>query len=203
VTFDRVVENTRTLFEAALGAGGGRSLHFSVGNPSHDSELPYFRSEAQAEELLASFGVPYAVIRPTLVYGEGDLLLNNMAWALRRFPIFSVYGRGDYPVQPVYVEDLAAQAVEAGSGSGDAVAGAAGPETFLFHELLHLLAQAVGVRARLIHAPPAAGLFLTSASKDSFSTLLAGSHGTGAGLDELVPLLANYRGGSRRSWFDV
>ena len=57
-------------------------------------------------------GISYAIIRPTLVFGEGDLLLNNMIWALRQFPVFPVYGNGDYPVQPVYVEDLAAQAVE-------------------------------------------------------------------------------------------
>ena len=37
-------------------------------------------------------GIPYAIIRPTLVFGVGDLLLNNMAWALRRFPVFAVYG---------------------------------------------------------------------------------------------------------------
>ena len=56
-------------------------------------------------------------------WGAGDLLLNNIAWALRRFP---VYGNGDHPVQPVYVEDLAVQAVEAGSQSESFVADAAG-----------------------------------------------------------------------------
>ena len=60
-------------------------------------------------------GVPYAIIRPTLVFGEGDILVNNIAWALRRFPVFPVYGGGDYPVQPVYAGDLAEQAVAAGS----------------------------------------------------------------------------------------
>ena len=77
-----------------------------------DSELPYFRGKAQVEEMLKDLGVSYVIIRPTLVFGVGDLLLNNMAWALRRFPVFPVYGNGEYPVQPVYAEDLAAQAVE-------------------------------------------------------------------------------------------
>ena len=89
-------------------AGVGRIVHFSVTNPSSESELPYFRGKAQVEELLVGLEIPYAIIRPTLVFGVGDLLLNNMAWALRRFP---VYGNGDYSVQPIYVEDLAAQAV--------------------------------------------------------------------------------------------
>ena len=85
-------------------------------------------------------GIPYATIRPTLVFGEGDLLLNNMAWALRRFPVFPAFGRGDYPVLPVY---------------------AAGPETFTFEELLRLLASAVGARVRLVHTPPSMGFALT------------------------------------------
>ena len=80
--------------------------------------------EAQVEDMLKGLGVTYAIIRPTLVFGVGDLLLNNMAWALRRFPVFPVYGSGDYPVQPVYVEDLAAQAVEAASRSESSVADA-------------------------------------------------------------------------------
>ena len=111
--------------------------------------------------MLKGLGVPYAIIRPTLVFGVGDLLLNNMAWALRRFPVFPVCGNGDYPVQPIYAEDLAAQAVEAGSQSESSVADAAGPDTFSFEALLRLLASAMGVRARLVHTPPSAGLALT------------------------------------------
>ena len=158
ITFDLAVENTRTLFEAAKSAGVGRIVHFSVTNPSSESGLPYFRGKAQVEAML---GVPYAIIRPTLVFGEGDLLLNNMAWALRRFPVFPVYGNGDYPVQPVYVEDLAAQAVEAGSQSESSVADAAGPDTFSFEGLLRLLASTMGVRRWFLYTPARVGLSLT------------------------------------------
>ena len=84
-----------------------------------------------------------------------------MAWALRRFPVFPVCGNGDYPVQPVYAEDLAAQAVEAGSQSENSVVDAAGPDTLSFEALLRLLACTMGVRARLVHTPPSAGLALT------------------------------------------
>ena len=132
ITFDLAVENTRTLFEAAKRAGVGRIVHFSVTNPSPESALPYFRGKAQVEDMLMGLGIPYAIIRPTLVFGEGDLLLNNMAWALRRFPVFPVYGSGDYPVQPMYVEDVAAQAVEAGSQDENLIADAAGPDTYSF-----------------------------------------------------------------------
>ncbi len=161
ITFDLAVENTGTLFEAARRAGVGRIVHFSVTNPSPESALPYFRGKARVEDMLKGLGVPYAIIRPTLVFGVGDLLLNNMAWALRRFPVFPVYGNGDYPVQPVYVEDLAAQAAEAGAQSESSVADAAGPDTISFEALLRLLASSMGIRARLVHTPPSVGLALT------------------------------------------
>ena len=160
-TFDQAVENSKTLFEAAARAGVGRIVHFSVANASPESTLPYFRGKGQVEEILRGLGIPYAIIRSTLVFGDGDLLLNNMAWALRRFPVFPVFGRGDYPVQPIYAEDLAAQAVEAGSGCDSFVADAAGPETFSFEEVLRLLASAVGSRGRLVYTPPSLGLALT------------------------------------------
>ena len=80
-TFDQAVENSRILFDAAASAGIGRIVHFSVANASSESRLPYFRGKGQVEEILKHSGIPYAIIRPTLVFGDGDLLLNNMAWA--------------------------------------------------------------------------------------------------------------------------
>ena len=110
-SFDQAVENSRVLFEAAAWAGVGRIVHFSVANASTESRFPYFKGKGQVEEILQDVGILYAIIRPTLVFGEGDLLLNNMAWALRRFPVFPVFGNGDYKVQPVYAEDAAALSV--------------------------------------------------------------------------------------------
>ena len=160
-TFGQAVENSKALFDAAAVAGVGRIVHFSVANASVESKLPYFQGKGQVEEILKDTGLSYAIIRPTLVFGEGDLLLNNMAWALRHFPVFPVFGSGDYQVQPIYAEDLAALAVEAGSRGGNSVADAAGPETFTFEELLRLLVSAVGARGRLVHTLPTLGFALT------------------------------------------
>ena len=212
-TFDLAVENTRTLFEAAKSAGVGRIVHFSVTNASLESGLPYFRAKAQVEDMLKDLGVSYAIIRPTLVFGVGDLLLNNMAWALRRFPVFPVYGSGDYPVQPVYVEDLAAQAVEAGSQSESFVVDSAGPDTFSFEELLRLLASSMGVRARLVRTPPSVGLALTglvgllmrdtALTRDEVDGLMAGLLTSGeppAGTTRLADWLAKNGDGLGRRY---
>ena len=190
ITFDRAVHNTGTLFQAAVAAGVGRIVHFSVANPSNEYGLPYFRGKAQVEEMLKGMGVSYAIIRPTLIFGKGDLLLNNMAWALRRFPVFPVFGRGDYPVQPIYAGDLATLAVEAGSSADTLVDDAAGPETFTFEELLRLLAEAMGVPVRLFHTPPSLGFALTKLvslflrdvglTRDEVDGLMAGLLSSGA-----------------------
>ena len=82
-TFDQAVQNSKVLFETAAKAGVGRTVHLSVANASTESRLPYFRDKGQVEEMLMDMGIPYTIIWPTLVFGEGDLLLNNMAWALR------------------------------------------------------------------------------------------------------------------------
>ena len=161
ITFDHAVENSRILFQAAQKAGIKRIVHLSVSNASLEANLPYIRAKAQVEEILAGLGVPHAIIRPTLIFGAGDLLLNNMAWALRRFPIYPVFGKGDYPVRPVYAGDVAAQAVEAASQHEDSIADAAGPEIFSYEMLIQTIAAAVGARSRLVHLPPPVGLAMT------------------------------------------
>ena len=160
-TFERAVENSRSLFDAARDAGVGRIVHVSITNASSGSRLPYFSGKGRVEEALKGLGVPYAIVRPTLVFGAEDVLLNNMAWAIRRFPLFPIVGSGDYLVRPVYVDDLAALAVAAGSQAEDTVTDAVGPETFTFEALLYLLASAVGSHCRFIHASPTVSLVLT------------------------------------------
>ena len=161
-TFDGAVENSKLLFEAAIDAGISKIVHISVSNPAPNSPLPYFSGKWRVEKALQDSGIPHAIIRPTLVFGKDDLLLNNIAWALRRFPFFPIYGNGDYPVQPINAEDLATQAVAAASTTGNSTADASGPETLSFGDLLSRIASAMGVRRRFIRVPPTLGLTLTS-----------------------------------------
>ena len=156
--FEQAVDNTRALIAAALEAGIRRFVHLSVTNPALAPGLPYFRGKALLEEALASSGLSYAIIRPTLIYGGEDVLVNNIAWMLRRFPLFLVPGRGDYRLQPVFVEDLAALAVRLGQEDDNVVVDAAGPDIMTFLEMVHLIASAVGSRSRVARVPPALAL---------------------------------------------
>lgn len=157
-TFERAVANTRVLLRAAQTAGVSRVVHVSVTNPSLDSSLAYFRGKAQVEADLAASGLAHAIVRPTLVFGPRDILVNNIAWGLRRSPLFPIAGDGGYRVQPVSVEDVAAICADAGASGEDVVLDAAGPETIAYEELVRLVAAATGSRARIVHWPRTAVL---------------------------------------------
>lgn len=158
VTFDRAVRNTETLIGAAKDAGVRRLVHVSITNPSEDSPFAYFRGKAAIERMIRGSGLSYAIVRPTVIFGKEDILLNNIAFVLRRFPLFGIPGSGTYRVRPVSVEDLAELCVEAGQQGEDQVIDAVGPETFTFEELVRLIARTVGSRARIVHVPPAVAL---------------------------------------------
>lgn len=151
------VANTKILFQAAQEAGVRRIVHTSITNPDLNSDLPYFRGKAELEAALSSLGVSYCILRPTVLFGREDVLINNIAWSLRRLPVFGVFGRGEYRLQPIHVDDLAAAAVEEASGTTDAVINAIGPETFTYRELVETIARMLGLKRWIIGVPPAPG----------------------------------------------
>jgi nucleoside-diphosphate-sugar epimerase len=156
-TFANAVANSRALFEAARRAGVARIVHVSIANPSIDSPLPYYRGKALVEQALAESGVRYVIVRPTFLFGGGrNILANNIAWILRRMPIFVVPGDGRYLVQPIHVDDLARICLQAAQGRSGVIMDAAGPDTMSFEELVRAIRDAVGRRTPILHAPPAA-----------------------------------------------
>ncbi len=156
-SFERAVENSRALFDAARRAGAARVIHVSIANPALDSGLRYYRGKALVEQALAGSGIPYSIVRPTLVFGgDRDVLVNNIAWILRHTPLFPIPGDGRYPVQPVHVADLARICVDSSRAEGNTITDAAGPETLTFDELVRAIRSATGSRAPIIHVPPTA-----------------------------------------------
>lgn len=153
-TQPRAVENTRTLVAAAQAAGLRRIVHISITNPDADSSLPYFWGKAANEKAVRESGLSYAILRPTVLFGNEDILINNIAWLLRRLPMFGQMGDGQYRIQPVYVDDVARLAVEAGACSDNSVCDAVGPDIFTFDELVKLIGEKIGHRRPIVHIPP-------------------------------------------------
>ena len=157
-TFESAVANTRVLIAAAERAGVERFVQISVSNADERSPLPYFRGKALVERAVRESTLSHAIVRPTLIFGPEDILVNNIAWALRRLPVFLLAGPGDYRVQPVSVTDTAEIAVAAGMSGENVAVDAAGPDVLTFRRLVAEVAGAVKSRARIVPAPPRAAL---------------------------------------------
>jgi NADH dehydrogenase len=156
-TFTNAVNNTRTLINCAKKAGVRRFVHISITNPSVESKLEYFKGKAILEKALIESGLSYSILRPAVLFGKEDILINNIAWALRRFPIFGVFGDGSYRLQPIFIGDLAELAVEQGDSRENNIINAIGPETFTYRELAHEIGKGIGKRRPIISIPPSLG----------------------------------------------
>ncbi|MCP5101138.1 MAG: NAD(P)H-binding protein [Chloroflexi bacterium] len=155
------VQNTLTLFEAAKQAGVKRVVHISITNPSESSELEYFHGKAVLENALQDSGMSYAILRPTVLFGKEDILVNNIAWMLRTFPVFGVFGNGRYRIQPIYVDDLAQIAVNAGADNKNEITNAIGPETFTYRELVETVGGIIGKKRPIMPIPPGLGYLVS------------------------------------------
>ena len=156
-THSMAVENTKILFSAAQEAGVRRIVHVSITNPDASSHLEYFSGKGELEEALINSGVSYSILRPTVLFGKEDILINNIAWMLRRFPVFGVFGDGQYRLQPIYVDDLAKLAVEQGALTENNIIDAIGPETYTYRELVKTIGQIIGTSRPIMSIPPELG----------------------------------------------
>lgn len=153
-TQPKAVENTGKLVNAAVKAGVKRIVHISITNPSVDSHLPYFWGKAANEKFVTESGMSYAILRPTVLFGKEDILINNIAWLLRKFPFFGLPGDGAYKLSPTYVDDLAELAVEAVYSKENYIWDAVGPDEFTFKEMVSLIGRTTGQERALIPLPP-------------------------------------------------
>ncbi len=151
------VRNTEIIFKAAKRAGVKRIVHISITNPSLDSPLEYFSGKARLEKSLIESGISYAILRPTVLFGKEDILINNIAWGLRHLPVFGVFGDGKYKIQPIYVDDLAELAIKYGKGDKNIIIDAIGPETFSYSELVKKISEIIGKHRPIIPVPPFIG----------------------------------------------
>ncbi len=151
--FESAVQNTRTLISAAKSAGVKRIVHVSIANPSLESNLGYYKGKAQLERVVRESGLLYTILRPTVIFGLEDILINNIAWFVRHFPVFAIPGDGRYGIRPIYVEDMARLIADAVEQQENVVLDAVGPETYTFEELVRQIAVQLRRRTRLVHLP--------------------------------------------------
>ena len=154
---EQAVANAKILFQAAKQSGVRRIIHVSITNPDIHSELSYFRGKAEMEVALQDLGVSYCILRPAVLFGKEDVLINNIAWALRRLPTFGVFGDGNYKLQPIYVDDMAEAIVEKSKNDINEIVNAIGPETFTYRGLVQEIGKALELKRPIMSMPPALG----------------------------------------------
>lgn len=203
LTFQKAVENTKILLACARRAGLQKIVHISVTCASPTSSLPYYAGKGLQEIAVAESRIPYSIVRPTLVFGAEDILVNNIAWLIRTFPAFPIFGSGNYRVQPVFVEDLARIAISSASQATSAPIDAIGPESFTFKEMVQLIASKIKPTVKLIHVPPGFGIALGNFIGFVLRDRLLTRDELKGLMDELLTSRQNPNGATRLSdWID-
>ena len=213
VSHETAVAQSRVLFQAAAEAGVSRVVHVSITHPSADSPYPYFRGKAAVEQALRDLRLSHAVLRPAILFGGNGVLINNIAWLLRRLPVFAVGGTGEYRLRPIHVDDLARLAVTAGDSTETEVIDAVGPERPTFVELVQFIKAAVGSRSQVVRVPgslipPAARLLglalrdtlLTSDEYQAMADGLADTDGPATGEISLTQWITDHKGTLGRTY---
>jgi NADH dehydrogenase len=159
LTYDVAVKNLQCLILAAKQAGVRKIVHVSIINPAEDSPYPYFRAKARVERIIQDSGIAYTILRPTVVFGSEDILINNMAWLVRSFPVFPVPGDGNCLLQPISVDDLSRLAVEAGRAPESGIMDAAGPDMLTYRSLIRQIAGHLGREVRVLGVPARVAYF--------------------------------------------
>jgi uncharacterized protein YbjT (DUF2867 family) len=194
-TFDRVIgEGTENVAAAAKEAGVKKIMFMSALGATGGS-TPYFRNKIRGEEAVKAAGIPYVIFRPSFLIGPGGeftALLKQLTAA----PVVPVLGPGNYPVQPVYVRDMAryfAQAVDDERYTNQTFE-VGGPETFPYDDMLLKTLEARRKRGVLLHVPlplvrpviPVIDKVMPKLiTKDQFTMLLEGSHTDDTRLQEM------------------
>lgn len=160
-TFDQAVKNTKALFAAAKDAGVEKIVHVSILHADQADDLGYYKGKHELEVSLKALDLPYTIVRPGVLFGRGDILVNNIAWTLRTLPIFGVFGSGLYRLRPLHVDDMAKLMIIAALESESKTIDAVGPESYTYRELVKLIGSTVGATKPVIPVPPYIGYLVS------------------------------------------
>lgn len=149
------VVGTEHLLEAAKRAGVRRFVFASTISATRERMGPYGKTKKIAEERVAASGIPYCIVRPSLVYGGREGLVANLTAYLRGLPVIPVMGNGEIELDPIHVDDVCAAMIAA--LADDRLLGRTydllGPERVTFNQFLDRLSAGLGVKRQRLHIP--------------------------------------------------
>jgi len=169
---------TLNLLEAAARAGVKHFLHVSALGTAPEKRSPYAYSKWLAEETVKRGEIPYTILRPSVIYGEGDRFITVLVWWLRTRWWLPRPPRGRVLLQPLWVEDMVQcvlRALDHGTSQARTI-NLGGPERMSFGEVLETVMEVTGLRRPAIPVPPRLLRSLLRAS-GSHPLILAGELG--------------------------
>jgi uncharacterized protein YbjT (DUF2867 family) len=156
VTFRGVhVEGTRNVIEVARKAGVRHFFHQSALGTRPGAKSEYHRTKWEAEELVRQSGIPYTILRPSLIYGSGDKFTLRLSEMLRRSPVMPIIGSGQSRVQPIYIDDVVSCMVKAVTGDAflNEIYEIGGPDQLTYKEVTTVIAETMGLKRPAVHVP--------------------------------------------------
>jgi len=155
-TFEGVIRRgTERVVAAAKLAGVKKLVHVSAIGAQDNLTYPYLHAKWWAERAVASGGIKYTILRPSIVFGEGDEFMNALAGLVRYNPIVPVAGNGRAKFQPIWVEDLVTCIVaclDEDAHDGETLE-VGGPEHLTYDEMVDIVKQALGKSRIKAHVP--------------------------------------------------
>lgn len=148
-------QGTRNVAAAAQKAGVRRFVHMSAIGAQDSLRFHYLRSKWQGEQAVVQSGIPYVILRGSIVFGPGDEFMTRLADLVRRLPVVPVLGAGGNRFQPIHAADVAeclAQALARQEMSGQTLE-IGGPEHLTYDQLVDVIMEALGKRRRKLHLP--------------------------------------------------
>ena len=151
------VEGVRHSLRAAQRAGLRRFVHMSALGASRGTGIRYFETKAEGEELVQSSGLDWTILRPSLIFGQGDEFFGKILRGLvaAPLPFIPLIGDGGFVFRPIWVGDVAAafaQALERPSTLYRSY-NLVGPKEYTLRELLLLVRDALGSKKPLLSIP--------------------------------------------------
>lgn len=123
--------------------------------------MGYYKGKHQLEDALKELDLPFTIVRPGVLFGRGDILVNNIAWTLRSLPFFGTFGDGSYKLRPLHVEDMASLMLHAADQASSSTVDAVGPESFTYRELIELIGSIVGISKPIFSVHPTLGYLVS------------------------------------------
>ncbi len=156
LTFDRVNHHgTANVVAAAREAGVHCFVHLSAIGAQNDPKFPYLQSKWMGEQTVIHSGVPFTILRGSILFGPGDEFMNTLAGVVRVSPLVPVAGNGKTRFQPIHVQDMAKcllQTLERDDLRGQTIE--IGGQSYLtYDQMMGVIARTYGKWRRIIHVP--------------------------------------------------